>query len=117
MYASIRATIATRQLKYIPGSVEWADFDPTATANAIAMLDESANLPADAVNWMFEEYFAGVRKKRAGEVDWANYTAYEIRIIGAPLVTCSRKRRDLPDECRRSALRSLNATFTERSGR
>ena len=24
-----------------------------------------------------------MRKKRAGEVDWANYTAYEIRIIGA----------------------------------
>lgn len=83
LYASIRATIAARRLNYIPGSVEWADFDPTATANAIAMLDESANLPADAVNWMFEEYLAGVRKKRAGEVDWANYTAYEIRIIGA----------------------------------
>jgi hypothetical protein len=32
---------------------------------------------------MFEEYLAGVRKKRAGEVDWANYTAYEIRIIVA----------------------------------
>jgi len=83
LYASIRTTIAARHLHYIPGSVEWADFDPTATANAIAMLDESANLPADAVNWMFEEYLAGVRKKRAGEVDWANYTAYEIRIIGA----------------------------------
>lgn len=83
LYASIRATVAQRNLKYIPGSVEWADFDPTATANAIAMLDESANLPAEAVDWMFEEYLAGVRKKRAGEVDWANYTAYEIRIIGA----------------------------------
>ncbi len=83
LYASIRATIETRQLSYIPGSVEWADFDPTATANAIAMLDEAANLPADAVDWMFEEYLAGVRNKRAGEVDWANYTAYEIRIIGA----------------------------------
>jgi len=83
LFASIRATIAARKLSYVPGSVEWADFDPTATANAIAMLDESANLPADAVEWMFEEYLAGVRRKRAGEVDWTNYTAYEIRIIGA----------------------------------
>jgi hypothetical protein len=83
LYASIRITIAERQLNYVPGSVEWADFDPTATANAIALLDESANLPPDALTRMFEEYFSGVRKKRSGEVDWANYTPYEIRIIGA----------------------------------
>jgi len=83
LYASIRTTIAERQLNYIPGSVEWADFDPTATANAIAMLDESANLPQDAVNRMFETYFAGFRDKHAGKIDWANYTPYEIRIIGA----------------------------------
>jgi hypothetical protein len=94
LYASIRTTIAERHLDYIPGSVEWADFDPTATANAIAMLDESANLPRDAVDRMFEEYFAGVRKKRSGEVDWANYTPYEIRIVGA-LVRLGKRQRAL----------------------
>jgi hypothetical protein len=83
LYASIRTTIAERNLDYIPGSVEWADFDPTATANAIALLDESANLPPDAVKRMFEQYFSGFRDKHRGAVDWANYTPYEIRIIGA----------------------------------
>jgi len=83
LYASIRATIAARHLAYVPGSVEWADFDPTATANAISMLDESANLPRNAVDSMFDEYFKGFRQKHAGEIDWVNYTPYEIRIIGA----------------------------------
>jgi hypothetical protein len=83
LYASIRATITARRLDYVPGSVEWADFDPTATANAIAMLDESANLPKEAVHHMFEEYFSGFRRKHSGQIDWANYTPYEIRIIGA----------------------------------
>ena len=83
LYASIRTVIGERHLDYIPGSVEWADFDPTATANAIVMLDESANLPQDAVNRMFEEYFSGFRNRHGGRVDWANYTPYEIRIIGA----------------------------------
>jgi hypothetical protein len=83
LYASIRTTIAARHLDYIPGSVEWADFDPTATANAIGMLDESANLPQDVVDRMFDEYFTGFRKKHSGQIDWANYTPYEIRIIGA----------------------------------
>lgn len=94
LFASIRATIAARQLDYVPGSVEWADFDPTATANAIAMLDESANLPRDAVDHMFAEYFSGFRKKHAGEIDWANYTPYEIRIIGA-LVRLGQRERAL----------------------
>jgi hypothetical protein len=83
LYASIRTTIDERHLDYIPGSVEWADFDPTATANAIAMLGESANLPAAAMEHMFDEYFNGFRKKHSGQIDWANYTPYEIRIIGA----------------------------------
>jgi hypothetical protein len=94
LYASIRATIARRGLRYIPGSVEWADFDPTATANAIAMLDESANLPADALGAMFDEYFKGFHDKHSGQVDWANYTAYEIRIIGA-LVRLGQRQRAL----------------------
>jgi len=92
LYASIRRTIADRNLAYIPGSVEWADFDPTATANAIALLDESANLPAAAMSQMFDEYFIGFRNKHTGRIDWANYTPYEIRIIGA-LVRLGKRQR------------------------
>jgi hypothetical protein len=83
LYESIATTIATRGLDYVPGSVEWADFDPTATATAIATTDAAECLPAGALDWTFEEYLAGVRRRRRAEIDWNNYTAYEIRILGA----------------------------------
>ncbi len=80
---SIQRVIKERNINYVPGSVEWADFDPTATANAIAQLDFADDLPADPVCKMFDLYFSDFRKKRSGEMSWLNYTAYEIRIIGA----------------------------------
>jgi len=81
--ASIADTIATRGIAYVPGSVEWADFDPTATSNAIALLGETALMPHDVLAATFAEYLKGFRRRRNGEIDWANYTAYEVRIIGA----------------------------------
>jgi hypothetical protein len=80
---SIDAVIARHSLEYIPGSVEWADFDPTATANAIAQLDFADDLPALPFHQMLDTYLEGFRRKHRGEVQWLNYTAYEIRIIGA----------------------------------
>jgi hypothetical protein len=83
VYASIEITIAERRLQYVPGSVEWADFDPAATANGIAITDAAQRLPADALAWTFDEYLRGLRRRRSGELDWNNYTAYEIRILAA----------------------------------
>ncbi|NQX01462.1 discoidin domain-containing protein, partial [bacterium] len=80
---SIDRVIAEHQLAYIPGSVEWADFDPTATSNAIAQLDFADALPAVPLHQMLETYLTGFRQKHRGEIPWLNYTAYEIRIIGA----------------------------------
>ncbi len=81
--ASLEATIATRGLDYVPGSVEWADFDPTATSNAISLLGELPTMPADAVARTYAKYLAGFRARRDGEMPWKNYTAYEVRIVGA----------------------------------
>jgi hypothetical protein len=81
--ASIERTIATRAIHYVPGSVEWADFDPTATANAVSLLGELPTLPRGALDWTFAEYLAGFRRRRLGQIDWANYSAYEVRIVGA----------------------------------
>lgn len=72
-----------KQLDFIPGSVEWADFDPTATANAITLFDVPVEMDRAAVDWTFDKYLADWRKKRTGELEWNNYTAYEVRIIGA----------------------------------
>jgi hypothetical protein len=33
--------------------------------------------------WTFDEYLRGLRRRRRGEIDWNNYSAYEIRILGA----------------------------------
>jgi hypothetical protein len=83
LYASIEATRAQRNLDFIPGSIEWADFDPTATANAIYLLDVPDRLNRGAVERTFDKYLADWRSKRSGAVVSANYTPYEIRIIGA----------------------------------
>ncbi len=83
LYASIETTRAERKLDFIPGSIEWADFDPTATANAIYLLDVPAGLNRRALEHTFDKYLADWRSKRSGAVASANYTPYEIRIIGA----------------------------------
>ncbi len=80
---SISRVIKDRKLDYIPGSVEWADFDPTATANAVALLDFASALPADVLRASLEKYMEGFRRKHRGEMEWNNYSPYEIRIIGA----------------------------------
>lgn len=81
--ASLATTIAVRGLDYVPGSVEWADFDPTATSNAVALLGELPTLPRDAAERTYAKYLAGFRQRRDGQMPWKNYTAYEIRIVGA----------------------------------
>jgi hypothetical protein len=81
--ASIVATMADRGVEYVPASVEWADIDPAATANAIGMLDLADVLPSAAVARTFDEYLADFRKRRSGETDWSKYSPYEIRIISA----------------------------------
>ncbi len=83
LYASIETTIAQRALAYVPGSVEWADFDVTATATALTTTDAAERLPSAALIFTYDEYLRGFRKRRDGELDWNNYTAYEIRNLGA----------------------------------
>src|SRR5262249_16941820 len=81
--ASIVHTIAERKIEYLPGSLERADFDPTAPANAVALLGFPDDLPRGALEWTFDEYLRGFRRRRTGEIDWSNYTPYEVRILGA----------------------------------
>jgi len=83
LFTSIEATRIQRQLDFIPGSIEWADFDPTATSNAIYLFDVPDGLDRQAVEQTFDKYLADWRGKRGGTVPSLNYTPYEIRIIGA----------------------------------
>ncbi len=83
LYASLDRVIAERGIDFVPGSVEFADFDPSATAIAIAIADELHNLPSPAIEQTFEKYLIGFRERTGPDANWANYTAYEIRIIAA----------------------------------
>lgn len=81
--ASLSATIARHHIDFVPGSVEFGDFDPTATSNAIGLLDLLHLLPQAETENTFDKYLAGFRERAGGGLEWNNYTAYEIRIIGA----------------------------------
>jgi hypothetical protein len=81
--ASLAAAIAQHGIDFLPGSVELGDFDPTAIAVAVALLDQLEILPAAETRRTFEKYFDMFLKRSGGKVTWNNYTAYEVRIIGA----------------------------------
>jgi hypothetical protein len=83
LYASIERVIERRRLAYIPASVEWADLDPAATAMAVALTDAGRRLPAAALARTFDTYMARLRERTRDPDDGGNYTAYEIRILGA----------------------------------
>ena len=74
---------AQRKLDFIPGSIEWADFDPTATANAIYLLDVPEGLTAGPSSAPSTSISPTGAPSAAARVRWTNYTPYEIRIIGA----------------------------------
>jgi hypothetical protein len=89
--ASLAATITERKIDFVPGSVEFADFDPTATSVAVNLLDQLHLLPPAQIQRTYDMYLEGFRKRADGTVNWNNYSAYEIRIIGA-LVRLGRRR-------------------------
>jgi hypothetical protein len=89
--ASLAATIAGRKIDFVPGSVEFADFDPTATSVAVNLLDQLHLLPPAQIQRTYDRYLEGFRKRVDGTVNWNNYSAYEIRIIGA-LIRLGRRR-------------------------
>jgi len=81
--ASLDVVIRQHGLDFVPGSVEFADFDPSATSIAITVAEELPRLPRSVVEQTYDKYLEGFRKRRSGAVPWVNYSAYEIRIIGA----------------------------------
>jgi hypothetical protein len=83
LYDSLDRVIRGYGLDFVPGSVEFADFDPSATSIALTVADELHHLPRPAIDQTYEKYLDGFRARARGQIPWANYSAYEIRIIGA----------------------------------
>ena len=81
--ASLRHTITTHELAYVPGSVELADFDATSTTIALEPGGELDRLPAGALRGTFERYVAEAFARFEGRAEWDAYTPYEFRNVGA----------------------------------
>jgi hypothetical protein len=83
LYQSIKRAMAKHKIAFMPGSAELGDFDVTATAMAVTVGGEQANLPVDALNKTFDDFFDFFEKRRDGKVGWTAYTPYEVRIVEA----------------------------------
>lgn len=83
LYQSIKRTMAKHKIGFMPGSAELGDFDATATAMAVAVGGEQANLPADALNKTFDDFYDYFKKRRDNQLEWAAYTPYEVRTVEA----------------------------------
>lgn len=82
MYDSMRLAMRLRGVDYIPGCVELGDFDATSTAIGVSPCDEQAFIPQPALARTFEKYMEFFRARRNDNIEWANYTPYELRIMG-----------------------------------
>ncbi|MGH8172441.1 MAG: discoidin domain-containing protein, partial [Rhodanobacteraceae bacterium] len=82
LYASIRSTVATHAIDYLPGCAELGDFDATSTTIALSPAGEQANLPQDLLLATFERYWKQLVERRDGLVPWKDYTPYEWRTVG-----------------------------------
>ena len=82
LHNSLALTMQAHGINFLPGSVELGDFDATAVAVALTVADAGAGLPPAALAATFDQYLA-IRAARAASPDWSNYSAYEVRIVGA----------------------------------
>lgn len=86
LYKSIDLAMKTRKIDYIPGCVELGDFDATSTTVALTPCNELKNLPKPQVYNTFEKYYNFFEDRRAGKLNWTNYTPYENRLIGSFII-------------------------------
>jgi hypothetical protein len=83
LYASIKRAINEKKIDYIPGCADMGDFDATSTAIALFPCGELSNLPQKELKNTFDKYFDYFTKRAKNEIEWDNYTPYEVRTIGA----------------------------------
>ncbi len=83
LYRSLRLTMKSKNINYLPGCVELGDFDATSTTIALSPCNELVNLPKPEVYNTFDKYYEFFKNRRDGRTEWINYTPYENRLIGS----------------------------------
>jgi hypothetical protein len=81
LHASIRRSVASHGIDYLPGSAELGDFDATSTTIALWPAGEQASLPQDLLRNTFEQYWQRFVARR-DSTTWKDYTPYEWRTVG-----------------------------------
>jgi hypothetical protein len=84
LYKSMEAAQKAHGIDYIPGCVEFGDFDATSTTIALWPCGEAHRLPREALERTFERYWERfVQRRDNPDFDWFDYTPYEVRVIGS----------------------------------
>ncbi len=83
LLASINAAAAFHRVQFIPGAADRGDFDPTSTT--MALDPAQADVPPPLLAATFERYWAEALARAEGRRNWADYTPYELRNVGALL--------------------------------
>lgn len=81
--ASLRASLRTHRIDFLPGAADRGDFDATSTTIALAPAAAQALLPAAPLRATFERYWREFVARRDGARAWDAYTPYEWRVVGA----------------------------------
>jgi len=83
LQSSIKLTINSHNIDYIPGCAELGDFDATSATIAIFPGNEQKNLPEKELLNTFDKYYDFFLNRMSSTTDWINYTPYELRIVGS----------------------------------
>jgi hypothetical protein len=81
LHDSIRRSVASHRIDYLPGSAELGDFDATSTTIALWPAGEQSALPQDLLHDTFEQYWRRFVARRDSTA-WKDYTPYEWRTVG-----------------------------------
>jgi hypothetical protein len=90
IYRSIETVQRVRGIDYVPGSVEWADLDPSASACGPAQLGFLDVYPGDSMHRTMTLFMAHWRERVVNGRALTKYSAYDIRVVRA-LVNLDRR--------------------------
>lgn len=82
LYDSMRLAMSNKNIDFIPGCVELGDFDATSTAIGLYPCDQLGSIPEPALHNTFDRYYDYFQKRRDNQIEWKDYTPYEVRLIG-----------------------------------
>lgn len=77
---SIKATMAWKNVEFIPASADLADWDPTSISIGLDPANQKDILPPDALTYTFDRYLKDIRSRDEPNALYA-YTPYEMRNV------------------------------------